>query len=434
MQPRGPRPRRSLYPRQLETPVRPDGVDNDFTDNIISLTTSGVSFKACSPDTAARTNGRDVCRDDENCLRTDLRADKGICVAAQTCNATVDCRDPERSTCMSDVIRKLAPMAELNDNQLLCLQEGCDELGKSCPLGEACLRRAYGDATDRIPDICVPFCDNFGGCPPNFACSRNYSPTSPPICAPGVPGVLCDHDVNCLLGTCEAVRDGGKICRVPCKTHGDCASLALENWGFFCAGNVAADQGFCSMVRLHKGIPCASDRQCETEPGTFCSKESPDQETTPEIGSCRKPCRENDTCADEAGVPFECLDTRTPSCFPAQFGLSCRTPGTACIEDAQCTKLVKGPSPVEARRARYLGVPLPENICTIPCDTDAECFDNRMIRSRGFCHDGTCRPTSRNREPCLEDRHCTSGQCGPISFPGITPDDVAAGFMSCAGD
>jgi hypothetical protein len=51
------------------------------------------------------------------------------------------------------------------------------------------------------------------------------------------------------------------------------------------------------------------------------------------------------------------------------------------------------------------------NICTTPCETDADCTSHPLIRRYGFCKEGLCRFGGSTGEVCSRDGECVSGTC-----------------------
>jgi hypothetical protein len=335
------------------------------------------------------------------CLRTDLILDEGVCTTVSSCETDRDCRDPIRSKCMGDLLRKTYDKADLKADHTYCLQAECRARRTACSPGETCMRDILPQASNP-PDICVPHCDANGNCPPNYFCYPNiYGDGAPRICIPGLLGLRCESRVDCLFGDCVETGAPYKVCSVDCTTDADCEKFDSIQGTFFC--NQA---GKCMTARGFKGGACTKDIDC-IYPGEVCGYLT----TTEPTGFCMLACGADRSCPAPGGVPHACrpqldragkLDvTGAPwVCWPGYFGQLC-SDDSQCFPSLSCKRL--DPSN-----------PL-LSICTIPCATDADCDANHFSRE-GYCDAriGVCRSPNSAGEPCDRKDQCESDSCnGP---------------------
>ena len=335
------------------------------------------------------------------CLRTDLILDEGVCTTVSSCETDRDCKDPIRSKCMGDLLRKTYDKADLKADHTYCLQAECRARRTACSPGETCMRDILPQASNP-PDICVPHCDANGNCPPNYFCYPNiYGDGAPRICIPGLLGLRCESRVDCLFGDCVETGAPYKVCSVDCTTDADCEKFDSIQGTFFC--NQA---GKCMTARGFKGGACTKDTDC-IYPGEVCGYLT----TTEPNGFCMLACGADRSCPAPGGVPHACrpqldragkLDlTGAPwVCWPGYFGQLCGD-DTQCFPSLSCKKL--DPANDLLR------------ICTIPCATDADCDANHFSRE-GYCDAriGVCRSPNSAGEPCDRKDQCESDSCnGP---------------------
>ena len=360
---------------------------------------SGALLPRCNPGLL----GSDCGKPELSCLRTDLIKDEGICTTVGSCKEDVDCRDPIRSKCMGVLLREAYNQATdvLKSDHTYCLQAECRARRTACSPGETCMRDILPKASNP-PDICVPHCDANSNCPPNYFCyPRLYGPGAPRVCIPGLLGLRCESRLDCLFGDCVATSAPYKVCSVACQTDAECAKFDSVQATFFCN-----QQGMCMTERGFKGGACQVDTDC-MYPGEICG-----HITTPySPGFCMLACDPAGTCPSPGGVPHACrpqIDSAgslspaiTPwVCWPGYFGQLC-SDNTQCFSTLACTAL--NPANPALR------------ICTIPCQTNAECDANHLT-ARGWCDArlGVCRTTVADGAACTDKRQCDSGSCsGP---------------------
>ena len=333
--------------------------------------TPGARLARCDPSRPAGS-----CDHEElSCLRTDLlKKDEGVCMTVNTCQEDRDCRDPVRSKCMGTLLRQTYDKAELITDQTYCLQADCRAHRTACSPGETCMSDVL-PASSRPPDICVPNCDANGNCPPNYFCySSVYSKKLPPICIPGLLGLRCSSNLDCLFGECVASDAGFKSCSVRCQSDVDCARFDSVHATLFCN-----DAGWCAGVRATRGTQCDVDADC-LYPGEICARitnllaPGPVPAALP-LAQVPAPTAACPTPAGRRWTPAAPLQTQTPA-----LGLLARLPGPALLRDraTACRGLSCLP----------LGPPGPQaKVCTSPCGGDGDCAANRFSKE-GWCDAG----------------------------------------------
>ena len=269
-----------------------------------------------------------------------------------TCQEDRDCRDPVRSKCMGTLLRETYGKAELITDQTYCLQADCRAHRTACSPGETCMSDVL-PASSRPPDICVPNCDANGNCPPNYFCySSVYSKKLPPICIPGLLGLRCNSNLDCLFGECVKSDAGFKSCSVRCENDVDCARFDSVHATLFCNAD-----GWCAGVRATRGTQCDADarlplsraRSARASP-TCCRK-----------GQCLQPCPSR-RCPAYGGVPHACrpqVDATGALASPdLALGLLARLPRAALLRQRG---LPAGPGlpSARARQARPGSAPRP---------------------------------------------------------------------------
>jgi hypothetical protein len=370
-------------------------------------TDAGAKLRKCRPSADADKvnfpNG--ACGHAElSCLRTDLLADEGVCIAGRVCSTDQDCGATTRGTCASTLVKALlgGNTGPLRLDHLQCVQAGCKARGAVCSTDESCLPALVPEQS-RPADVCVPHCDSRLNCPPNHLCYRKISgPASPDVCLAGLPSFRCNSAADCLLGACTDIVDGLKICTLPCTSDLECAPLALTGTSQVCA-KTTNGTGACVSVELFGGSQCTADSECSG--GARCVRYSPYGTSVAQFGYCLLPCDANNACRDRAGVPHSCHDKAPiPVCYPGKFGLPCSS-NESCLSTLQCR-------PAQLLDANDMMVT--QSICTLPCATDADCSANRHARpGSAQCKEGVCVLPRRGGRLCATDRDCVSGECRP---------------------
>jgi hypothetical protein len=347
---------------------------------------SGARLRFCTPDPPdGGTNG---CPGNLNCFRTDLAFNEGVCLWMDVCTTDVQCATPTRPKCTATIIHDLLPL--ITTDNLYCTKASCASSGSACPDNEVCSASFYALPTGA--DICVPQCVMDADCPPDFACAFNPSAAGAPyICLPGVPGERCNHDEDCLLGSCLPTGAGFRECIfLPCTQDSDCAAFDAEQT-FVCAN----DQ--CVGLTPYHGTGCLTDGDCPSKQSCFFYSPYLADETK---GECRLACDADLTCPARAGVPEVCLDHGAGGCYPGDFGLPC-TDTSQCLSFFQCL-------PVSPDPRTIIDSP---SICTTTCATDDDCRSIPAVRTGGFCEAGVCRLGGHAGVTCDRDAECLSGHC-----------------------
>jgi hypothetical protein len=368
--------------------------------------TAGARLARCDP----AAPGSSCHHDELSCLRTDLIQNEGVCMTVNTCREDRDCRDPVRSKCMGTLLREAYSKADLQTDNSYCLQADCRAHRTACSPGETCMSDVL-PASSRPPDICVPNCDANGNCPPNYFCySSVYSKKLPPICIPGLLGLRCNSDLDCLFGECRktaaktaTTSDAAfKVCAVRCSSDVDCAKYDSVHATLFCTA-----EGWCAGVRASRGTQCDSDADCQYD-GEICARIT---NLLPK-GQCLQPCPAR-KCDALGGVPHACrpqvdatgalvTETLPWVCWPGYLGQLC-SESTDCLPGLSC--LAAGP------RAPGL------KVCSSPCMSDGDCAASRFSRE-GWCDPGAgiCRSPLLEGDPCERGNQCDSRSClGPTS-------------------
>jgi hypothetical protein len=361
-------------------------------------TSSGALLQTCAPSKGA-TDPSFGCPAGLGCYRTDLLADSGLCIQMPVCSQDSDC-SAQRNVCASTLLRGRTSLP-LAPDHLQCIVTMCGSGKSQCPAGEACLEGYYEAAYDY--DICVPTCDQNRQCPPNFACASGPAVSgSPLLCLPGVPGIRCQNDQDCVAGECVATGAGFNECvltKLACQTDLDCAVLNGPSSTFLCVEGVPGAGRRCILKEEFTGTNCADVTDCPTD--FICTYLGP---YTPVMthGECRPRCGTDLGCAARGGIPHVCLAGGAGGCYPSSFGLPCAS-AADCLPELQCL-------PVLPDEHTVVDSP---TICTAPCTTDADCTANPLIRGSTFCRqdEHLCRLTGFPGAPCDADDQCTGGVC-----------------------
>jgi hypothetical protein len=355
---------------------------------------SGASLKVCRPSAPAGDTSFG-CPGGFECYRTDLARDEGLCMPLHVCSKNDDCSDPARSTCLGTLVRQMYPHSNFSSDHLQCLPGSCRTSLSACPPGSSCLASLVS-TTGVVPDICVPNCDSHLNCPPNFICIRRTSPGAPAICVPGLPGYKCMSALDCVTGECLDTGEGFSVCSVQCEKDADCLRYNEPNGSFSCVKRSTDGLRYCATPSTFSGSGCAQSSDCPA--GQRCFPYNPYRQVP--YGECRPPCDAEGRCPARGGIPHVCLRGNEGGCYPGRFGLPCAHPGE-CVADFSCEAVT--PAPGETDSAT--------RICTIPCQTDADCDADPWTDQDGFCQDGFCRLGNGPGGPCERDAHCRTRNC-----------------------
>jgi hypothetical protein len=394
-------------------------------------TSSGALLETCDPNPEKE----DPCQDPLQCYRTDVLIDQGICLWVPVCpykhgSATeLDASQCQFShqLCAGTLLRGLSSLP-IRVNNLHCIADRCDQ-GLPCPTTtkpvEVCPTEFYNPP---LPVTCAVRCDKFT-CPPNYACIASPNSGSPPVCLPGIIGMRCSSDEDCLAGVCIDTGAGFSLCTPAggCNSEADCRLLGTKP-PFACAEGIPDGDSYCfSTVPFH-GANCEINDQCSAElqcgdepcPHRTCSDYSP-YVLTPSHGECRFDCVREDGCPAFGGLPHACLPDG--SCYPGTFSVPCQKP-TDCVESLVCASV----PPDERSRSND------PKTCTASCDTDDDCdAELNPWLGPGYCVPspeaapgtvGFCRLGAPAGLPCDKPEHCASRCC-------LLRDD---GMKTCGDD
>ena len=352
----------------------------------------GVLLDTCSP-------LEDACPGDLNCYRTDLLNDDGVCVPFRTCDSHDDCSQGIRDNCAGLVLKEyIGEDVSFFSDHFQCVAKRCGAGMMDCPAGERCLDETYRVA-GRYPDICLPSCEHDEACMPNFACMQSEAaPGADPICVPGVPGVRCTSDLDCLVGKCADLRVGFGICTIECDDDDDCTILEREPLYFVCAGEGDGPK-YCVNPTPFGGANCNID-------DPHCPEETPDcllysPWGVAQSGECRRPCDGNGRCSPRGGLGHVCLgEDGEGGCYPGVFGIPCKD-HDECVKPLRCL-----PVTPDGRE-----IVVSDHICSFECDQDSDCHAKNETGGTGYCAERVCRVQGLPGSPCERAEHCRSNQC-----------------------
>jgi hypothetical protein len=362
---------------------------------------SGALLQTCAPRGGADDPAYG-CPSGLACYRTDLLTDSGVCIQMPVCSQDSDCGE-QAHVCAATLLQGRTSLPLYIDN-LQCVVSMCGSGKTQCPLGEGCLASYYEGAAAAPYDVCVPTCDGRLQCPPNFACALSpASSGSPSLCLPGLPGIRCHDDQDCVAGDCVSTGAGFNECvltLLACQTDLDCASLDGLSSTFVCVEGVPGAGKRCILKEEFNGTNCEEVTDCPD--GFICTHVSPYAPTTSH-GECRVPCGRDLGCPARGGIPHVCLGGGAGGCYPTSFGLPCAS-AADCLPELACL-------PVLPDDRTVIDSP---TVCTMPCATDGDCTANPLIRSFAFCRrdEGLCRLAGYDGAPCETDDQCGSGVCG----------------------
>lgn len=274
------------------------------------------------------------CSEGYECVRTSVETDEGVCYPVQTCRSSAECASEE--ICLSELVG-LGP--EDPDSAGFYCVPTPDETG-SCGLRSTPVSLGAGS------QLCLATCDPPDTrCPPGFGCLLQSAILAEEdddvLCFPGLYGVPCDDDTNCIFGSCRDTGGAGRQCTLTCEEAGllagGCGDLfslgtvigALElecepeanggEGGGLCV--VRSDIGFVCTTPESDAYRCAEGLECRTFPTSDGS-----------IKLCTKTCRIDQQCNEPGSSEHYCVDGLAGPgfCFP-------RAPdGSDCTEDREC--------------------------------------------------------------------------------------------------
>lgn len=273
------------------------------------------------------------------CVRTSAERDEGVCYPVRTCRGSNDCLPGE--VCLAELVG-LGP-DDPESNGFYCVPapdpvEGCPSRSQEVRL------------EDGTP-LCVATCQPPDTrCPPGFGCllqSAVVSDDSEVLCFPGLYGVPCDDDTNCLLGRCLDTGAAGKQCTLDCDAA---ARLA----------------GGCEGLSSLASVVSSLTFECDPEAG------------------------ESGLCVTRSGIGFLCT-TPESDAYVCGDGLSCETFRTGDGDVRICTKACRTDRDCNTQGSfvNYCQPLLDGNVCLPRFGSGARCADGRQCVS-GACERGVC--------------------------------------------
>jgi hypothetical protein len=379
----------------------------------------------------------------------------GVCIpVAFTCETSDDCGSPIFNLCTSETNGQ-----QDNDTLLksgsVCAQGNCARDGVACEPGSTCIKKVLPTDVSDTPDVCTPNClrrqlPGDGGvveeCPIGFSCLDQVFPqTSTRVCAPGFPGWICQDPLGCAAGSCAPWQDVGgpfngfNTCSPACQNDDDC--LIYDRAG---NANVLSHftcvSGQCRHLQslFFTEICLEGDRPCRLDPEARCVNPphpAADAGTaaddpcslsamagaTSESAACVRDCGSNADCAtltNNAHVTYTCVGG---SCVPAvPFIFPCGD-DSGCMPGLHCL-----PAPAGGGK-----------VCSLSCQTPADCAANPALGSGFACALGICVPKTASgcappapaRELCLSGIFDDSdGRCKSPKGWACDNDDQHPGY------
>lgn len=279
--------------------------------------------------------------DELACVRIDAREGEGVCYPVRACSVTSECDETE--LCLNDALGLPAATGaqELRFDNLYCTARADGE-GR-CPMGYLSFRFANADGT--TSSVCYAPCELDGDgpwCPPATTCFRGFgelvgTPDTPP-CVPGVWGLPCEDDTQCLLGRCLSVGGGRRACTETCagaEEYGGCEGLSRYADLFGTPSRLRCErvggEDVC-VPRFDMLSLCSDQLDCAGGESTTCTEVDVGDGVRAHV--CVRFCASAEDCA--AGTGGTAAEYR---CIPAGAGGVCmrkRPLGARCAEDADC--------------------------------------------------------------------------------------------------
>ncbi|HJL15415.1 MAG TPA: hypothetical protein RMH99_07170 [Sandaracinaceae bacterium LLY-WYZ-13_1] len=305
-------------------------------------TAAGACLERCTIDpdgTAVGCPGEDF-----DCVRIDAIRHEGVCFPVQSCSRSADCASDGDvpQLCLNDALG--LPSTTIDDvrfDNLYCTARP-DEEG-FCPTGYLSYRFANADGSSTR--VCYPPCDPGGGrpwCPPATTCFRGFgeiagTPDMPP-CLPGVWGLPCADDTQCLIGRCLPVGGGARACTETCADAdtlaGGCSGLERFGEAFGSAARMACEDvdGVETCVPRYDLLSlCDEQLEC-VGADTTCSQVRVSEDTLAHV--CLRACRDAQDCA--AGTGGVATDYRCIQAGDRSVCMRKRALGARCVDDLDC--------------------------------------------------------------------------------------------------
>ena len=264
------------------------------------------------------------------CIRVSAERSDGVCYPVTPCEATLDCGEGE--LCLSELVA-VSPGAA--SARYYCVPQ---DVGAGCPA------RSRPIDVGTAEPLCLATCNPPDTrCPPGFGCLEQAAlfTDGDVLCFPGIYGVPCDDDTNCLLGRCLDTG-AGRQCSVSCdeaaRLAGGCAALpnlagAVGALAFECdpAANDGVDGGLC-VTRSGLGFICTTPQS-----DAYTCEDGLDCHVFPtgggEVRICTRECANDHQCNQAPGGTTEayCLTTAAGS-----FCLPKLPDGAECLQHQEC--------------------------------------------------------------------------------------------------
>lgn len=326
----------------------PDGV----------CTAVGACLDTCTIDADGNPS---TCPGEEfTCVRTDAVRDTGVCYPVQGCSRTADCPSDGRvpQLCLNDALGlPTTTTTELRFDNLYCT--GAPDPDGRCPTGYLSFRVTNAAGRSRI--VCYPPCaftrdgrPTSPYCPPAMTCFRGVGdllalPEGAP-CVPGIWGLPCADDTQCLIGRCLPIGGGRRACTETCawaEGHvGGCNGLEQLGAAFGVATqmtceDVGGGERVC-VPRYDLLSLCDAQLDCVANVGCLEVPVSP----TARAHICIRGCGTDEECAEGTGGEvddYQCIRTMSGGGLCGrrrQIGSSCG--GSLECRTGRCCELGEG--------------------------------------------------------------------------------------------
>ncbi len=271
---------------------------------------------------------------DYDCIRVSAEDDNGVCYPVDGCTAGADCGQDEE--CLSTLAQAVGIVgAGLRTDNLYCVPAPDDPA--DCPPRSVHTTTIF--TGDPGFQMCLPVCDATDTrCPPAFGCLRQLAGTGQAACLPGMYGVPCDDDTNCLQGRCRDTGLGGEFCTTTCgealRIGFGCENISEQlnslglRYRLECdAGAGGGEDGGLCVPRYEIGTPCTTP-----ESEAFVCAADLSCQAVADGGQkfCTKACSDDDQCNVEGRSGQNFCSSFVDLCFPKQ------DTDDPCIRDENC--------------------------------------------------------------------------------------------------
>ena len=277
--------------------------------------------------------------DGYSCIRTSIDSTTGICYPVTVCDAVTDCAPGE--ACLS---------TDFELTKLYCIPTSETS---SCGAGS----RSLADVIPGASPYCLATCADVDSvCPPGFGCLTQLrffrtDTATPPLCFPGVAGVACADDTNCLVGRCLNTGPGGKVCTITCNeasrlygaagcSAASAGNLFEEFFSMECdpTADGGREGGLCSVHYDIGWVGCTPPGgayPCVTSPaGTACVAVN---SGGMEINVCTGACTTSSECNRGTSDRNYCAGITAG--MPTGFCVPRAGPGVDCLIDEGCRSM-----------------------------------------------------------------------------------------------